>query len=59
MGDLIDDSVLDKFAVRGTPQELATQIHARYGDLIDRTAAAYTDMDEDDKLAFLNAMRAA
>jgi probable F420-dependent oxidoreductase len=57
MGDLIDDSVLDKFAIRGEPAELAATIKTRYGDLVDRSAAAYSDMDQDEKLAFINAMR--
>ena len=58
MGELITDDILDHFAVRGTPTELATQIKARYGDIIDRTAASYANMDHDGTLEFIEAMRA-
>ena len=58
MGHLITDDVLDKFAVRGTPTELAQQIKSRYGDIIDRTAASYTNMDQAACLEFIEAMRA-
>ena len=58
MGHLITDDILDKFAVRGTPTELARQIKARYGDIIDRTAASYTNMGHDACLEFIEAMRA-
>jgi probable F420-dependent oxidoreductase len=58
MGDLITDDILDKFAVRGTPSELAQQIKSRYGDIIDRTAASYTNMDQAACLEFIEAMRA-
>jgi probable F420-dependent oxidoreductase len=36
MGRLIDDEVLDAFAVRGTPQEVPGELHKRFGDVIDR-----------------------
>ncbi|SRR5579875_242749 len=36
MGELIDDDVLDAFAVVGPLEEMATRIHARFGDLVDR-----------------------
>ncbi|MBT6274447.1 MAG: LLM class F420-dependent oxidoreductase [Chromatiales bacterium] len=58
MGTLIDDSVLDKFAVTGPPSELAQQIKARYGDIIDRTSASYASMAHEDKVQFVSAMRA-
>jgi probable F420-dependent oxidoreductase len=38
MAAAIDDEMLDTFAVRGTPQEVATEVNARYGDVIDRVA---------------------
>ena len=58
MGHLITDDILDKFAVRGTPTELAQQIKTRYGDIIDRTAASYTHLDQAASLEFIEAMRA-
>lgn len=58
MGDLIDDGVLDKFSVRGGAADLAVQIKARYGDIIDRTAASYANMGHEERVAFIEAMRA-
>jgi len=57
MGDLIDDSVLSAFAVRGEPKALAAQIKSRYGDLIDRSAASYASLDQDGRQTFLDALR--
>ena len=36
MGELIDDEILGTFAVTGEPEEIATQLHERYGDIVDR-----------------------
>lgn len=36
MGRLISDDVLDAFAVRGTPEEIAGALQQRFGDIIDR-----------------------
>ena len=36
MADLVDDDVLDAFAVVGSPTEVATLIGRRFGDLVDR-----------------------
>ena len=36
MGNLIDDEIVDAFAVQGTPEELPAKVVARYGDLVDR-----------------------
>lgn len=36
MGDLIDDDILTTFAVVAEPSQVAEQLHARYGDVIDR-----------------------
>jgi hypothetical protein len=36
MGDLIDDDLVDMFTVRGTPEEIAPRVLARYGGLVDR-----------------------
>ena len=46
MGNLIDDDVLQAFAVVGTPEELAPQLKARYGDIIQRISF-YTPYDND------------
>jgi hypothetical protein len=36
MADLVDDTVLDAFAVVAPPGEAAQEIHRRFGGLIDR-----------------------
>lgn len=56
MGGLIDDSILDKFAVIGDPAAVATQIKMRYGDIIDRTNAAYANLDETASAEFISAI---
>lgn len=38
MGALIDDDVVDVFAVQGTPEELPAKVIARYGDVVDRVS---------------------
>ncbi|MGE3686804.1 MAG: LLM class F420-dependent oxidoreductase [Acidimicrobiia bacterium] len=36
MGELIDDEVLNTFAVVGEPERIAPELHRRYGDVIQR-----------------------
>lgn len=36
MGDLITDEMLNTFAVVGTPEQIAPELHKRYGDVISR-----------------------
>jgi hypothetical protein len=36
MGKLIDDEVLEAFAIVSPIDQVATQVKARYGDLVDR-----------------------
>jgi len=36
MGDLIDDEMLDAFAVVAEPEKLGAELHGRYGDIVDR-----------------------
>jgi probable F420-dependent oxidoreductase len=36
MGDLIDDEILNTFAVVGEPESIAPELHRRYGDVIHR-----------------------
>jgi probable F420-dependent oxidoreductase len=36
MGELIDDQMLDTFAVTGEPEEIPGKLLARYGDIVDR-----------------------
>jgi len=36
MGKLIDDEILETFAIVGEPEQLAPKLAARYGDVVDR-----------------------
>lgn len=36
MGNLIDDEILNTFAVVGEPEQIASELHKRYGDVIQR-----------------------
>ncbi len=36
MGELIDDDMLDAFAVVATPERVAPALHQRYGDVVQR-----------------------
>jgi probable F420-dependent oxidoreductase len=49
MGTLITNDILDAFAVVGGPSEIASQIKQRYGDIVDRTSAAYANIPEADR----------
>jgi probable F420-dependent oxidoreductase len=59
MGKLITDDVLDAFAVRGTPAQVAAKVHQRFGDVVDRISL-YTphQPDEAERLAVAAALRA-
>jgi probable F420-dependent oxidoreductase len=49
MGNLISEDILKEFAVIGAPSTIAGQIKSRYGDLIDRTSAAYANIPREDR----------
>jgi probable F420-dependent oxidoreductase len=53
MGSLIGDDLLKEFAVVGEPQQIAAQIKSRYGDLVDRTSAAYAHIPKSDRLKII------
>jgi alkanesulfonate monooxygenase SsuD/methylene tetrahydromethanopterin reductase-like flavin-dependent oxidoreductase (luciferase family) len=36
MGTLIDDEILHTFAVVGEPEQIAPELHKRYGDVVNR-----------------------
>jgi probable F420-dependent oxidoreductase len=38
MGSLVDDAVLNAFAVVAEPEKLAAEIHRRFGDVVDRVS---------------------
>ena len=49
MGGLVTDDMLDAFAIVGPPEEIAGRLRARYGDIIDRTSAAYANLPKADQ----------
>jgi probable F420-dependent oxidoreductase len=59
MGGLIDDSMLSQFAVIGEPGTIAAQILDRYGDIIDRTSAAYAHIGKEDRAGIIAELTAA
>jgi probable F420-dependent oxidoreductase len=60
MGDLIDDEMLETFAVVAEPDQLASRLIERYGDVIDRLSfyAPY-ETEPDTWLPVLDALRSA
>jgi hypothetical protein len=58
MGKLISDDILDAFAVVGGPSDIAGQIKSRYGDIVDRTSAAYANISEADRRKIIQELTA-
>ena len=58
MGTLIDDSVLNEFAVVGEPDTIAAEMLSRYGRFTDRTSASFPVSDDEQRAAIINALRA-
>lgn len=59
MGELITPDILSKFAVIGEPGTIAGQITSRYGDLVDRTSAAYATIPKPERLKIIQELNAA
>ena len=59
-GGLIDDEILNTFAVVGGPEQIAPELHRRYGDCVQRISfyAPYRT-NPDRWLAVLEALKAA
>ncbi len=53
MGTLITPDVMKEFAVIGEPQTIAGQIKDRYGDLVDRTSAAYANIPKSERMKII------
>jgi hypothetical protein len=54
MGELITPDLLKEFAVIGEPGTIAGQISSRYGDLIDRTSAAYAHIPKSERAKIIS-----
>jgi probable F420-dependent oxidoreductase len=59
MGTLITDDILTAFAVVGEPGSVAGQIRSRFGDIIDRTSAAYANISREDRVNIIAELTAA
>ncbi|NKC01183.1 MAG: TIGR03617 family F420-dependent LLM class oxidoreductase [Pseudomonadales bacterium] len=53
MGTLIGEDMIKEFAVIGEPHEIPAQIKSRYGDIIDRTSAAYAHIPKSDRMKLI------
>ena len=49
MGTLIDDETMRHFAVVAEPADIAVAMKARFGDIVDRTAAAYGNLPPEER----------
>ena len=59
MGELIDDDLLSAFAVIGEPRTIPSRFKSRYGDVVDRTAAAYGGIPDAMRKDLIADLRAA
>jgi probable F420-dependent oxidoreductase len=59
MGTLIDDDILEAFAVVGEPQTIVPEMKRRYGAIVDRTSASFDFVDADQRRAMIAELRAA
>ncbi|TVS16516.1 MAG: TIGR03617 family F420-dependent LLM class oxidoreductase [Gammaproteobacteria bacterium] len=59
MGELITDDILQKFAVVAEPKDVAAQMKQRYGDIIDRTSAAYGTIPAEEQKRIIDALQTA
>ena len=59
MGTLITDDMLDAFGIVGPPEEVAGRLLARYGDIVDRTSAAYANLPKDAQAKIIAELTAA
>jgi probable F420-dependent oxidoreductase len=57
MGDAIDDTVLETFAVIGDAAHVATEIRSRFGGLIDRVQLGLHGSDPESAASLLDALR--
>ena len=58
MGGLIDEGLMLQFAVVAEPEGIATGIKSRFGDVVDRTSAAYAQLPKDDRARIVQELTA-
>ena len=59
MGRLIEDDLMGHFAVVAEPDGIASAIKSRFGDVVDRTSAAYAQLPKDDRARIVQELTAA
>ena len=59
MGELIDEDTMAKFAIVAEPPRIAADIKTRFGDVVDRTSAAYAQLPKDDRARIVRELIAA
>lgn len=59
MGELITDDILHEFAVVAEPDNVASDIINRFGDIVDRTSAAYGGIPTDKQAEIVSKLTAA
>ncbi len=59
MGTLISDDIMANFAVVAEPDGIARAIKSRYGDIIDRTSAAYANLSTETRQKIIRELSAA
>ena len=57
MGELITDDILKEFAVVAEPKDVAAGILSRYGDIVDRTSAAYSTVPVAEQKKIIDALK--
>ena len=58
MGELIDDEMVRQFAIVAEPERVAASMKERFGDVVDRTSAAYGQLPGDDRLKIVRELTA-
>jgi len=59
MGERITDEVLEQFAVVAPPEKVPGELKRRFGGLVDRLSCSFSFVDEADRSAALEELRAA
>jgi probable F420-dependent oxidoreductase len=59
MGTLITDDIMKSFAVVAEPDRIADEILGRYGDIVDRTSAAYGGIPADQQASIVKQLTSA
>ena len=58
MGELIDDEMVRQFAIVAEPERVAASMKSRFGDVVDRTSAAYGQLPNDDRAKIVRELTA-